>query len=300
MVRAIQGANLALVSLAILISFTWLLVRAICWRILLQNKASYWQVFLTVNEGYLLNNLLPFRLGEIGRAFLLSHKTGLAFWQIFPTILIERILDLAMAVGLLLCTLPFVVGAAWAREGALIASSLVVAGLVGLYLLARHRDLALKFFEKLGTRWPWLRKVGGERLPAFLSGLEILTQGGLFLWAVLWIVFDWMIAILEYFILMQAFLPEAEFLWAAFSLGVVSLGIAAPSSPGAVGVLELSLVGALSIFGIDTSKSLAFALSAHLINYLLTGGVGAIALAKDGESLGGIYRRIRQIPQKEM
>jgi len=49
MIRAIQGANLALVSLAILISFTWLLVRAICWRILLQNKASYWQVFLNVN-----------------------------------------------------------------------------------------------------------------------------------------------------------------------------------------------------------------------------------------------------------
>ena len=48
----------------------WLVARGFLWRILLQEKASYSQVFFTLAEGYFLNNFLPFRLGEIARAFL--------------------------------------------------------------------------------------------------------------------------------------------------------------------------------------------------------------------------------------
>ena len=47
--------------------------------ILLQNKAPYRRVFLTLNQGYLLNNIFPFRLGELGRAFLLSQATNNMF-----------------------------------------------------------------------------------------------------------------------------------------------------------------------------------------------------------------------------
>jgi len=89
-----------------------------------------------------LNNLLPFRLGEVGRAFLLSRKAGLGFWQVLSTIVIERILDLSMAVGLLFSTLPFVVGATWAREAAFLVGGMVILGLVVLYILARSRERA--------------------------------------------------------------------------------------------------------------------------------------------------------------
>ena len=41
-------------------------------------------VFWTIGEGYLLNNFLPFRLGEIGRAFLLSRKSDMQFMEILP------------------------------------------------------------------------------------------------------------------------------------------------------------------------------------------------------------------------
>jgi hypothetical protein len=80
-----------------------------------------------------------------------------------------------------------------------------------------------------------------------------------------------------------------------FSLGVAALGIAAPSSPGAVGVLELSIVGALSLFGLDASVALALALTIHVIQYLITGLLGSYALAKDGDSLMDLYRRVRRL-----
>ncbi|HEX7976840.1 MAG TPA: lysylphosphatidylglycerol synthase transmembrane domain-containing protein [Anaerolineales bacterium] len=299
LVKALRLADYRLVALAVAISGVWLLVRAVVWRTLLQEKATFRQVFLTVNEGYLLNNILPFRLGEVGRAFLLGRKAGLGFWQVLSSILIERILDLAMAAGLLLSTLPFVVGATWAREAALGAGLIVLAGLLVLYLLARYREWAIARFQQIGARWPFLLRVAGDRLPAFFNGLAVLTDGSRFLRSVAWMLLNWIVAIVQYYILMLAFLPQARFLWGAFSLGVGALGIAAPSSPGAVGVLELSLVGALSIFGVDPAISLAFAIIAHIINYLLTGIFGAYGLAKDGESLASLYDRVRRMPKNE-
>jgi uncharacterized membrane protein YbhN (UPF0104 family) len=62
-----------------------------------------------------------------------------------------------------------------------------------------------------------------------------------------------------------------------------------------VGVLELSLVGALAVFGIEPSIALAFAATLHLLGYLLTGLIGSYALARDGESLGQLYRQIRNL-----
>ena len=109
---------------------------------------------------------------------------------------------------------------------------------------------------------------------------------------------NWAIAVLQYYLLMLAFFPHARVLWAAFSLGVLALGIAAPSSPGAFGILELSMVGTLSLFGIDPSISLALALTAHLTNYFLTGVIGVYALAREGQTLAGLYQRVRRLSQE--
>lgn len=293
--QALALADYRLISLAVLTSLAWLLVRGLVWRTLLQDKASYTDVFLTVNEGYLLNNILPFRLGEFGRAFLLSRKANLEFWQVFSTILIERILDLAMTAGLLLGTLPFIVGASWAREAALGAIGLVLVGLGGLFVIARRQEQVTAIVASLGKRWPLIEKVTGTRLQAFLTGLSALTDGGLFLRALAFMLLNWSIVILQEYVLLRAFFPQAQLLWATFSLSVSALGLAAPSSPGGIGVMELSMVGALALFGLDNTTALAFAITVHLFNYVLSGLIGSYALAKDGESLIGVYHKLTRL-----
>jgi hypothetical protein len=295
--EAIRLADYRFVFLSILVTLTWLAARGMVWHTLLQGKAPYATVFWTLNEGYVLNNLLPFRLGEVGRAFLLSRKVHLGFWQVVSSVIIERALDMSMAVGLLFSTLPFVVGATWAREAALLVGSVVLLGLAVLYLLARNQRHALSLFERLGQRWPWLARRGGKVITSFISGLDILTDGLRFLYAVGWMLINWLVAVVQYYVMVKAFFPDARLLWAAFSLGVAALGIAAPSSPGAVGVLELSIVGALSLFGLDASIALALAITVHVVQYLVTGVLGAYALARDGESLIGLYRRVRAIKE---
>jgi hypothetical protein len=226
----------------------------------------------------------------------LSKKTNLGFLQVLSTILIERLLDVAFAAGLLLCSLPFVVKASLAWQVAALAGGLVLTGLALLYLLAHNQNWAQRQFQKLTPRIPLLQRVFGQRqLLAFFSGLSALTEVRRFVRVVLLIFANWAIAVLQFYVLLRAFFPNAQPIWAIFTLGVMALGIAVPSSPGAVGVLEVSIMGALAPFDLDPSVALAAALTAHLTNYLLTGVIGAFALAQDGLTLSGLYKDVRNI-----
>ena len=292
-VQAIRSANYWLLLIVLCISLIWLCVRGLAWRTLLREKASFRDVFLTVNEGYLLNNVLPFRLGELGRAFLLGRKTDLGFMGVLPSIVVERVVDFAFAAAILIGSVPFVVGAASAGRIAILVGGLMILGLVVLYLLARNREWAMMMYDRLTSRWPKLQKQGGQFLTPLFSGLTILTDTWLFLRAMLWMGIDWAISIGQFYLTLLAFFPHPQPIWALFGLGVVALGNAVPSLPGAIGIFEAALVGALTLVSGDQGTSLAVALVSHFYNYLVTGVLGAYAFSREGETLMGVYRQLR-------
>jgi glycosyltransferase 2 family protein len=292
--EAIRSANYWLLLIVFACSMIWLAVRGIVWRTILRERASYRDVFLTLCEGYLLNNFLPFRLGEIGRAFLLGRKSKLGFMEVLPTIIIERILDLAFAAAILLSAVPFVVGAAGAGKIAMLIGGMMVVGLIILYLMARNRDWAMGQFNRLTALSSRLQKIGGDFLASLFSGLSILTDGRLFLRVLFWMALNWAIAIINFYILLLAFFPQATPLWSLFGSGFVALGNAIPSLPGAVGTFEGAFIGAVTILSGDQSTALAAALTSHLFNYLSTGIIGLYALSREGETLMGIYRQLRK------
>jgi uncharacterized membrane protein YbhN (UPF0104 family) len=104
---------------------------------------------------------------------------------------------------------------------------------------------------------------------------------------------NWAIAIVEFFLLLLAFFPQARLLWSMFGLGAVAFGNAVPSMPGAVGTYEAALGGALTLLSGDQSTALAVALTTHLIGYLVTGVLGTYALSREGETLMGVFRQLR-------
>ena len=290
-----QRADYGLLMAAVVISYLWLVVRATAWRTLLQNRAKLRDTFFSLNEGYLMNNILPFRLGEIGRAFLIGRKANLDFWKVLPTVIIERVLDLSLGVGLFLSTVPFVFGADWALQAAVGTGVIVGLGLAFLFFLARFRQWVEILLQKVSARWRWFERLVGSRASAFLDGLSILANPGLFLRSLGWIVINWMLGFLQFYCYIRAFFPHGQPLWAAFSLGALSLGISAPSTPGSLGVYELTLVSALSLFVDNPSQTTALALTTHAVQYLVTGIPGGIALLRDGESLTSLYQKARSL-----
>ncbi len=293
LINALRLADYRLIGYAVITTFIWLFIRTAFWRTLLREKATFKDVFWTINEGYLINNLLPLRLGEFARAYLLSRKSVLTFWEIFSTIVIERVLDLTIAVGFLFGAIPTLVGGPWELSVGINTAILVSTVLIMLFILARYRDLALNNYRSLGTRFPLILRIGGNAVPEFLQGLSVLTDGWRFVRAVGLAGLNWGFMILQYYILLRAFFPEAEWFWAIVTLTIAALGMSAPSSPGALGVFEAAVVGALQLFGVDASIALAMAITTHLLQYLVTGVLGVYGLIRDGESLLGLFHRIR-------
>jgi uncharacterized protein (TIRG00374 family) len=294
---AVRSANYVILAGAMALSFVWLAVRAIVWRTLLRERATYKDVFFTIGEGYLLNNFLPFRLGEIGRAFLLSRKSDLRFVEILPTIVIERVVDLAFSALILLAALPFVVGAQGSERIGLIVAGVVFAALLALYFLARNRQWAMGAFRKLAARSPLLQKLD-DLVEPFFEGLAVLTDGWLFTRFLFWMTLNWSIAIVSYYLMVLAFFPDAQVVWGMLGLGAAAFGGAIPSMPGAVGTFEGAFGGALFILTGDESTSLTVALTARFYNYLNSGVVGGLGLAREGQTLSGIYKQLLSFRSK--
>jgi len=291
---AIRQADVRWLVVSIVAALAWLSMRGVVWRTLLREKAPYRAVFLTLSEGYLLNNFLPLRLGELGRAFLLSRKTDLTFMEILPTIVIERVLDLAFSAIILLSVVPFVVGAS--AQSAYIIGGLVIVGLVFLYLLARNHVWALGVFDKISLHWPVLQRFGGF-LKSFFEGLAILTDGWLFFRVLIFMVINWAIAIVQFLAILLAFFPKAQFVWGAFGLGAAAFGGAVPGLPGGVGTYEALMAAALTLVTSDPARSLATAITAHLLGYLVTGVLGIYALSTEGQTLSGVYQQLVKLRQ---
>ncbi|HJW91426.1 MAG TPA: lysylphosphatidylglycerol synthase transmembrane domain-containing protein [Anaerolineales bacterium] len=269
----------------------WL--RAFAWRTLLRQKASPGRVFLALNQGYLLNNILPFRLGEVGRAFLLGKAARLSPLYVLPTILIERIYDLAIAAGLLLGTLPLVIGVEAARPAALIVLSLVALSLLVLFLAARHQQHLGTWLERVAGRWEPIRRAVLPRLSTLLEGLSALTTPADFFFSVTFLFGSWLFGAVEIHVLLNSGAFSAPFWWTGFVLGVLSLGIALPSAPAALGVYEAAFVGALSILGVPVGEGLAYAIVVHLIHISVTGLIGAYGLLRDGETISGFLNQVQ-------
>lgn len=292
---AIRKADSRLLAAAMPLSFIGMFVRAKVWQTLLRDRPIYRDVLLSTGVGYLLNNLLPFRLGELGRVLLLSRKSGMQVGVIIPSIVIERIVDVAFCAALLfaaLPALPFVADIEGSERIGYVVGASVAFGLVTLCVLARNNQRALDLFHKLSARRPSMQKIGGRLIEAFLMGLDVFTSGWLFTRFVLWMTLDWAIALVAYLLIIGAFFSNAELSWGLLALGAATFGGAIPSLPGGVGTFEGAIVGVLTLLTHDQSTSLAAALTMRFYNYLNSGVIGGIGLLREGQTLSGIYQQL--------
>lgn len=293
LLQALGSFNPWYVALACLCTVAFLVVRGMASKTLLEDKVSFRQAFLAINVGYLLNNLLPLRAGELGRAVLLGQTSGLGMMHILSTVIIERAFDMAVAAGLLLSTLPLVLGMPEARPIATIVLILVFAGLAALWLAARYQSVVHRWADWLGERIPIFKRFILPQMDNLLRGLSVLVQPKRFLMALGWILLSWVIAVVEYYIMLLS-LDATVPLWkGAFVDSVLALGIAIPSAPGAIGVFEAAMVGALTVLKFTVEQGLAYAVIIHFQQWIITGIFGIYGLVSEGRSLGSFFRDLR-------
>ncbi len=272
--------------------------RAHSWRALLGQAIPFPRFLSALSLGYLLNNVLPFRLGEVGRAYALTRGQPLSATAALSSVLVERLIDLCVLVGLFVGFLPLVAGLAWARNALWVAGAITVAGLGTLFVLARSRERLMLLVRWVLDRMTWLW-FSAEHIEAlvvkFLDGIAALQQPRRFLAATGFSFLAWLTAGLSAWCILNMFPLAASLPMAFFMLVVSGLAIALPAAPGNLGVWQYAVVLALGVFDVPPGPALGVALIHHLSNYLLTSLLGGLALAREGETLSHLAQSARTL-----
>ena len=290
--EAVQTIQPSVILWTVVLTIIPLCTRSLAWRFLLDREITFKDAFFGENIGYMANNFLPFRLGEIARAVLLSDKVKGGFAAVLPSIFVERLIDLGFAAVTLLIAIPFVVSESWMLPSVLVSVGIVGVGGLFLTLSLLKADLLQSWIKKLFARMPAIQKTVLRLFHQFIVGLKAAAQGKNAIWAILFLAMTWISYWVSYYVLIVSVAPQAKFIWALFTDGVVSLGIAIPSAPGSLGVWEASFVAALAVFGVEESKSLAVGIILHLVSYAVTGIFGIIGFAVFGSSLSNLLQRV--------
>jgi glycosyltransferase 2 family protein len=294
---ALTSIPLGILLLTIPMYLVAMFFRALAWQFLLQRQVSPRMVVLALNEGYFFNNILPFRIGELARAFLLGRRSRLGMFHVLSTIVVERSYDLAIAAGLLLATLPLALGLAWARPVATLLLVLILLGLFTLFLAARNRAWVEQRIERLAGRWSLVRRFILPQVHSILNGFSVLTRIEFFAGSLGLLLISWGLAILRDWLLIRVFVPEAPFWWAALGIGASNIVGAVPSVMASIGTYELGAVGALTLVGMSKEAVLAYALVTHITHLIFSSLIGAYGLSKEGQTFSEVLADIRRAKQ---
>jgi uncharacterized protein (TIRG00374 family) len=267
-------------------------MRGVRWRVLLAPIAPIpFRVTMGVlMVGYLANNVLPARLGELVRSHILGERTGLSRSTVLGTIVIERVVDTAVvvaiaALAILVLSVRGIVASA-VLVGLAVTALLVVVVALGI---AAHR---LPGFERAAAaigRWPTVTSI----LSRLRDGLAVAGRPKTMAGAIALSVGSWSCTVLAFATAAQAVGIEPTLGQAALLAAGTNLATAIPSAPGYVGTFELAAVTIAMSVGIPAESALAFAVLLHAATLLLTSVTGSAVLALGG----GSRRSLRELAQ---
>ncbi len=301
---ALRGANYVMLLPALLVTGIGLAARAMRWRVLLSGGLPYWRAFHVLNVAYLVNGLLPLRIGELARVWLAWRgQPSVPMLKSAATVVVERLLDLlavvlfiALGLALAVDTVPPAL-----RDAGIFMGALSVMGFLTLVLLAGRRAFAQRILAFFTARIAPLRRFDlAAWLDHLLDGFAPLTRPVSLLNALLWTAISWGFSFLSGLIPMLVFYPEVDGVATLLFIAAASFAVALPAVPGNIGTYEASILLAMAAAGYtDTPAELAtataFAFSVHLINLAMNALLGVIGLLAEGVTLEQMRQGVRRI-----
>lgn len=286
----LAGVGLYLVSV-------W--VRAFRYRYILLSRISLssWQLVPILAIGYMSNNLLPARAGELVRAYVLGERYNVSKMFSLGTIAVERLFDGLTLLGLLIATGLFLGVNGALRDLAFITAPLFAAALaVFIAILAspsRTEAVAMRLVALAPRRF---HEPAQSLASAFISGLGSLRHPALFAIVIVSSVAAWVMEGLTYALVGRALGLHVGVAFYLMAASAANLAITAPSSQGGIGPYEFFAKQTLIFAGAGASVATAFALAAHVLVLLPITLVGLFFLWRINLSLGQAVRREQAAP----
>lgn len=255
------------------------------WRVLLASikRIPYRRVLGYTYLGYLANNVLPARLGELVRTHALGEGEGVSRPTVLGTVVVERIVDTVIVVAL--AAIAVVVLGVGGVMSTAVGLGAAFVGLLVVALIVANASHRLPFAERvalLAARYPKILELA-RRLR---DGLAVARRPSTVIGALGFSALAWAASITTVVFGGQAVGVELSFLQAALLSSGVALATIVPSAPGYVGTFELTAVEVAALFGVDRNAAFAMALLVHAMILAVTSVGGVIAAIRLDIGLG--------------
>lgn len=297
--RQLRSAHWGWALLSTLLAPVQLLVRARRWRYLFPPRSAPPGLIPAIMIGYMANNVLPLRAGEVVRVYVVARRWRLAgggggrahpFWTTLATLVVERVLD-SLAVVLILALLVLVVPVpAFLEAAALVVLAIDLAGVVVLVTLVAAPVRAARLIARVTARWPRLRERSLGIFETFVTGLDGVRTPAHIVPLLLWTFLVWLVPALAVWTMFRALGLALPLIAAWVVLAFIGLGVSIPSAPGYVGVFHAAAALALGLFGVSQPAAVGYALLLHAGQILPITLVGWVYLLREQMSLGEATR----------
>jgi uncharacterized protein (TIRG00374 family) len=297
-VARLRHAHPLPLAAAVVIATLTFPLRLVRWRLLLRagdgRALPAGPLWHAVAIGFMANNLLPFRAGELVRVFAATRLAGARFTAVLSSIAVERIFDGLSVVALLTLALltsdlprDAAVGGVSVRHatqvaGVMGAVALVLAILVVAFPLAAERVVRrLLPAGRVADRLVGL--IEGVR-----HGLSALRSPKRLVGVIAWSLILWLVNALSFYVAFAAFDVPVSYTGALLLQGVLVFGISVQLTPGFVGQFEAAIVAALALFQVSNDLASTYAIAFHGTTFLPIILLGAWSLARTPVALSDL------------
>jgi uncharacterized protein (TIRG00374 family) len=301
-ISSLRSANYFFILPNMAVVILGMMIRAERWRYLLGSIGRFKakELFPSVMIGFMANNLLPARLGEVVRAYSLGAKTGHSRSSIFATIVLERLFDSLSLLAMFWLVILFIPFPAPVKKFGIVTLIVNLLIIIFLIILKRHTTSLVRLALKICFFLP--EKITGRLehiMYKFAQGLSIFQNRRALFVIVIWSVILWLITALSNYFVFMAFGLYPSIAASFILLIFVAAGVMLPSAPGFVGVFQaatigafvllnnLSLLGQQSIgpFGVTKGEALSFSIILWLCSFLPVTLLGLYYLRREHLSL---------------
>jgi hypothetical protein len=298
----VRSANVSYLFLALFFAAMPYWMRALRWQCLLApiGTTSFRVAFRATVIGFAALGLLPGRVGDVLRPYLLARQERLSLSATLATVVMERVLDLvAVLVLLAVYVWGFLDADGFSsrlmqpiKAAAAMAAAAAAALVVLMWILATHPERIGGLVRAAGRVLPHrlADRVGGIA-STFSTGFAATRDPRGFGMAVLWSFPIWLAFCAETWAVTQAFGIDVPFVGTFLLQAMLVIGVAVPTPGGVGGFHEMYRVGVTSFFGAGNEAAVAAAIVLHALSFLPVMIVGSLFMMQDGLSVG----RLRQM-----
>jgi uncharacterized protein (TIRG00374 family) len=292
-ISSIHRVDIMLIALVLFLVLVGQVVRSLRWGLILEPIQPVSQRLLLPITciGFLFVWILPARLGELARPYLLRQNSTVGLSAAMGSVVLERLIDASFLVILLALCLPVLRLPSWlissVKGFVYVLITAVLLLLLGSLPWFRERFMQL-VFKLLPAR---LSSALSEVVDTFYSGMQAVTSISRFLFIIGLTLVVWSTNVVAYSVLFDAMDLQLGWLAAITVLVLTCLGIALPAAPGFIGNYHYACIVALALFGVAKETALAFAIMVHFFILVVIVLMGVTALNTANLKVGFSLKR---------